>query len=46
MPHEKENFEGHLATVTGWGAVRYGGSLAPILQKVEVNMLCNREIAF
>ncbi|GJQ86789.1 hypothetical protein Trydic_g5581 [Trypoxylus dichotomus] len=41
LPREGEDFTGRMATVTGWGRLRYGGVVPTILQEVQVPIMEN-----
>lgn len=41
LPLNGNNFTRRLATVTGWGSLRYGGEFPTILQEVQVPILEN-----
>ncbi|KDR24120.1 serine proteinase stubble [Zootermopsis nevadensis] len=41
MPHDKEDFTGRMATVTGWGRLKYGGGVPNLLQEVQVPVIEN-----
>lgn len=36
MPADGKTFKRRLATVTGWGSLRYGGQFPSILQEAQV----------
>lgn len=36
MPNDAADFTGRMATVTGWGRLKYGGGVPSILQEVQV----------
>lgn len=36
MPHDAADFTGRMATVTGWGRLKYGGGVPSVLQEVQV----------
>ncbi|XKL65412.1 hypothetical protein PGB90_008832 [Kerria lacca] len=42
MPEDDEDFTGRMATVTGWGRLKYGGGVPSILQEVQVPVIENR----
>lgn len=37
MPADNADFTGRMATVTGWGRLKYGGGVPSVLQEVQVN---------
>lgn len=37
MPFDGADFTGRMATVTGWGRLKYGGGVPSILQEVQVS---------
>lgn len=39
MPADGTDFTGRMATVTGWGRLKYGGGVPSVLQEVQVNIL-------
>lgn len=41
MPKDDEDFTGRLATVTGWGRLKYNGGVPQILQEVQVPIMEN-----
>ncbi|XP_050558266.1 serine protease filzig [Spodoptera frugiperda] len=41
MPPDEADFTGRVATVTGWGRLKYGGSVPAILQEVQVPVIEN-----
>ncbi|PNF43463.1 hypothetical protein B7P43_G10805 [Cryptotermes secundus] len=41
MPRDKEDFTGRMATVTGWGRLKYGGGVPNLLQEVQVPVIEN-----
>ncbi|KAG8232593.1 hypothetical protein J437_LFUL013132 [Ladona fulva] len=41
MPKDGEEFTGRIATVTGWGRLRYGGGVPNVLQEVQVPVMEN-----
>lgn len=41
MPSDSADFTGRMATVTGWGRLKYGGGVPSVLQEVQV---CNKII--
>lgn len=38
MPADNADFTGRMATVTGWGRLKYGGGVPSVLQEVQVNL--------
>lgn len=36
MPVDGTDFTGRMATVTGWGRLKYGGGVPSVLQEVQV----------
>ncbi|KAB0803373.1 hypothetical protein PPYR_00343 [Photinus pyralis] len=42
LPRESEDFTGRMATVTGWGRLKYGGGVPSILQEVQVPIMENQ----
>ena len=38
MPPDVADFTGRMATVTGWGRLKYGGGVPSVLQEVQVNL--------
>ncbi|KAF5301626.1 hypothetical protein FQA39_LY10673 [Lamprigera yunnana] len=42
LPREDEDFTGRMATVTGWGRLKYGGGVPSILQEVQVPIMENQ----
>ncbi|KAL0134167.1 hypothetical protein PUN28_001181 [Cardiocondyla obscurior] len=43
LPEQVKTFAGKQGIVTGWGAVKEGGSVSPVLQEVNVPILTNAE---
>ncbi|XP_076257708.1 transmembrane serine protease filzig isoform X1 [Rhynchophorus ferrugineus] len=41
LPRDNEDFTGRMATVTGWGRLRYGGAVPSVLQEVQVPIMEN-----
>ncbi|XP_018900398.2 LOW QUALITY PROTEIN: uncharacterized protein [Bemisia tabaci] len=41
MPRDDEDFTGKIATVTGWGRLKYGGGVPSVLQEVQVPVIEN-----
>lgn len=39
MPPDVSEFTGRMATVTGWGRLRYAGGVPSVLQEVQVSFL-------
>lgn len=37
MPNDSADFTGRMATVTGWGRLKYGGGVPSVLQEVQVS---------
>lgn len=37
MPTDVADFTGRMATVTGWGRLKYGGGVPSVLQEVQVS---------
>ncbi len=37
MPANTADFTGRMATVTGWGRLKYGGGVPSVLQEVQVS---------
>lgn len=37
MPADNADFTGRMATVTGWGRLKYAGGVPSVLQEVQVN---------
>lgn len=49
MPNDGADFTGRMATVTGWGRLKYGGGVPSVLQEVQViftieTMCCGRHL--
>lgn len=42
LPHDGEDFTGRIATVTGWGRLKYGGGVPSVLQEVQVPIMENQ----
>ncbi|XP_059062504.1 serine protease filzig [Achroia grisella] len=41
MPPDDSDFTGRMATVTGWGRLKYGGGVPTVLQEVQVPVIEN-----
>ncbi|KAH8277734.1 hypothetical protein KR018_004423 [Drosophila ironensis] len=41
MPNDAADFTGRMATVTGWGRLKYGGGVPSVLQEVQVPIIEN-----
>ncbi|KAL5286999.1 TMPRSS11D family protein [Megaselia abdita] len=41
MPTDNADFTGRMATVTGWGRLKYGGGVPSVLQEVQVPIIEN-----
>lgn len=41
MPSDAADFTGRMATVTGWGRLKYGGGVPSVLQEVQVRSIRN-----
>ncbi|KAJ2938188.1 hypothetical protein O0L34_g18527 [Tuta absoluta] len=41
MPPDETDFTGRMATVTGWGRLKYGGGVPAVLQEVQVPVIEN-----
>ncbi|XP_060808752.1 serine protease filzig [Amyelois transitella] len=41
MPPDEADFTGRMATVTGWGRLKYGGGVPAVLQEVQVPVIEN-----
>lgn len=39
MPSDAADFTGRMATVTGWGRLKYGGGVPSVLQEVQVSAM-------
>lgn len=39
MPPNTADFTGRMATVTGWGRLKYGGGVPSVLQEVQVILI-------
>lgn len=39
MPPDGADFTGKVATVSGWGRLKYGGGVPSVLQEVEVSII-------
>lgn len=39
MPNDLADFTGRMATVTGWGRLKYGGGVPSVLQEVQVRVV-------
>lgn len=39
MPPDRADFTGRMATVTGWGRLKYGGGVPSVLQEVQVGRI-------
>lgn len=37
MPADTADFTGRMATVTGWGRLKYGGGVPTVMQEVQVS---------
>lgn len=42
MPSDGADFTGRMATVTGWGRLKYNGGVPSVLQEVQVSTLAAR----
>lgn len=42
LPPSDEDFTGRMATVTGWGRLKYGGGVPSVLQEVQVPIMENQ----
>lgn len=40
MPSDSSDFIGKVATVSGWGRLKYGGGVPSVLQEVQVCIEC------
>lgn len=38
MPQDNADFTGRMATVSGWGRLKYGGGVPSVLQEVQVRI--------
>lgn len=38
MPADTADFTGRMATVTGWGRLKYGGGVPTVMQEVQVSI--------
>lgn len=38
MPPDGADFTGKVATVSGWGRLKYGGGVPSVLQEVQVSI--------
>lgn len=43
MPPDGADYTGKVATVSGWGRLKYGGGVPSVLQEVEVSEMRERE---
>ncbi|XP_045483438.1 serine protease filzig [Harmonia axyridis] len=41
LPRDNEDFTGRMATVTGWGRLKYNGGVPSVLQEVQVPIMEN-----
>nr|CAI5843291.1 unnamed protein product [Callosobruchus analis] len=41
LPRDGDDFTGRMATVTGWGRLKYGGGVPAVLQEVQVPIMEN-----
>ncbi|XP_059475164.1 serine protease filzig-like isoform X2 [Neocloeon triangulifer] len=41
LPDDDEDFTGRMATVSGWGRLKYGGGVPSVLQEVQVPIMEN-----
>lgn len=39
MPADAADFTGRMATVTGWGRLKYGGGVPTVMQEVQVSVM-------
>lgn len=39
MPPDGADYTGKVATVSGWGRLKYGGGVPSVLQEVEVSIM-------
>jgi hypothetical protein len=44
MPPDNADFTGKVATVSGWGRLKYGGGVPSVLQEVQVG--CSESFCF
>ena len=38
MPPDNSDYTGSIATVSGWGRLKYGGGVPSVLQEVQVGI--------
>jgi hypothetical protein len=43
MPPDGADYTGKVATVSGWGRLKYGGGVPSVLQEVEVSEMSENE---